>query len=95
MDAKHKRGRPRKPRPPGLSGELGLAVEARRKGLGLSAEELGEAAGLGTGTVIRLERGGQSPTLDTVLAVAHALGLSGAELLASCPSWKERPSPKG
>jgi transcriptional regulator with XRE-family HTH domain len=95
VDQERQRGRPRKPRPPGLSGELGLAVEARRKELNLSAEELGDAAGLGTGTIIRLERGGQSPTLDTVVAVAHALGLSGAELLAACPAWIERPKPKG
>ncbi len=95
MDATRQRGRPRKPRPPGLSGQLGEAVERRRKESALSAEDLGSLAGLGLGTVIRVERGEQSPTLDTVLAVAHALGMSGADLLADCPAWTETPKPKG
>ncbi len=95
MDQTRQRGRPRKPRPPGLSGELGQAVEIRRKERGLSADELGSLAGLGLGTVLRVERGNQSPTLDTVLAIAHALGVSGAELLAACAAWMEQPKPKG
>lgn len=95
MEQTRQRGRPRKPRPPGLSGQLGEAIERRRKQNDLSAEELGSLAGLGLGTVIRLERGEQSPTLDTVLAVAHALWMSGAALLADCPAWNEPPKPKG
>jgi transcriptional regulator with XRE-family HTH domain len=70
-------------------------VERLRKARGLSADELGALAELGIGTVIRLERGEQSPTLDTVLAVAHALGKSGAELLTECPGWNEPPKTKG
>jgi hypothetical protein len=50
---------------------------------------------VGLGMVIRVERGEQFPTLDTVLAVAHALGMSGAALLADCPAWTETPKPKG
>lgn len=69
-------------------------IEQRRKERGLSAEELGSLAGLGLGTVIRVERGEQSPTLDTVLAIAHALEVSGAELLAACAAWTEQPKGK-
>jgi transcriptional regulator with XRE-family HTH domain len=94
-DEARQRGRPRKPRPPGLSGQFGETVEQSRKDAGLSAEELGTLAGLGQGTVIRVERGEQSPTLDTVLAIAHALGQSGAELLAACSAWTERQKKKG
>ncbi len=94
-DEARQRGRPRKPRQPGLSGEFGEAVEQSRKDTGLSAEELGALAGLGQGTIIRVERGEQSPTLDTVLAIAHALSKSGAEMLAACPAWTERPKQKG
>lgn len=95
MDGPRQRGRPRKTRPPGLSGQLGEAIERHRKERDLSAEELGTLAGLGLGTVIRVERGEQSPTLDTVLAIAHALGKSGAELLAACAAWTESPDRKG
>lgn len=42
--------------------------------------------------MLRLECGGQSPTLDTVLAIAHALGRSGADLLASCAGLTARPN---
>jgi transcriptional regulator with XRE-family HTH domain len=78
-----------------LSGQLGQAIEQARKERGLSAEELGAQARLGLGTVIRVERGGQSPTLDTVLAIAHALGKSGVELLVACTAWIEQPKSKG
>jgi transcriptional regulator with XRE-family HTH domain len=88
------RGRPRKQRPPGLSGQLGEVIEQHRKERELSAEALGALAGLGLGTVIRVERGEQSPTLDTVLAIAHGLGKSGAELLAACAAWIEQPKGK-
>lgn len=87
MVESRQRGRPRKTRPAGLSGQLGERVESLRKERNLSADDLGNSAGLGLGTVIRVERGEQSPTLDTVLAIAHALGMSGADLLAVCPAW--------
>lgn len=91
MAEARQRGRPRKPRPSGLAGQLGQIIEQHRKERGLSAEELGSLAGLGLGTIIRVERGEQSPTLDTVLAIAHALGISGNELLSACAAWNEQP----
>jgi transcriptional regulator with XRE-family HTH domain len=63
-----------------------------RKERGWSADELGSVAGLGMGTVIRVERGEQSSTLDTVLAIAHALGKSGADLLRGCAAWADKPT---
>lgn len=90
MAQPRQRGRPRKPRPAGLSGQLGARVERLRKERNLSADDLGAIAGLGLGTVIRVERGEQSPTLDTVLAIAHALGMSGTELLAPCAAWSDK-----
>lgn len=91
MAKPRQRGRPRKPRPDNLSGQLGERVESLRKDRNLSADDLGTIAGLGLGTVIRVERGEQSPTLDTVLAIAHALGMSGADLIATCPAWTDKP----
>ena len=95
MPKTRQRGRPRKPRPGGLSGQLGQVIEECRKERGLSAGELGILAGLGIGTVLRVERGEQSATLDTILAIAHALGKSGDHLLAACAAWTELPKVKG
>ncbi len=95
MQPKRQRGRPRKPRPPGLSGQLGERIESLRKERELTADELSRNSGLGAGTILGLERGEQSPTLDTVLAIAHALGVSGAELMAGCPAWGEQLNKKG
>ncbi|MHB1425916.1 MAG: helix-turn-helix domain-containing protein [Gemmataceae bacterium] len=91
MAQPRQRGRPRKPRPTNLSGQLGERVELLRKKRNLPADDLGTLAGLGLGTVIRVERGEQSPTLDTVLAIAHALEMSGADLLATCSAWMDKP----
>lgn len=86
-------GRPRVERPEGLAGQLGERVEALRKEKTWSAADLATAARIGLGTVIRLEAGRTSPTLDTVLAVAGALGISGSELLKACPEWTTKPIP--
>ena len=59
MVVPRQRGRPRKQRPPGLCGQLGERIEILRKGMGLSADEFGSKAGVGIGTVIRIERGEQ------------------------------------
>lgn len=91
MAEPRQRGRPRKPRPANLSGQLGERIESLRKERNLSADDLGAIARLGLGTVIRVERGEQSPTLDTVLAIADALGISGADLLATCRAWTAKP----
>ena len=90
-----RRGRKRAPRPAGLAGQLGAEIEKRRDARGWSSQDLASVAGLGLGTVIRVEAGRVFPTLDTVLALAHALGISGQELLASCPDWTIIPQKKG
>lgn len=85
------RGRPRKARPNGLRGELAERIEKLRKVRDYGQEEFAKAAGVALATVARLERGNVSPTLDTVVSVAHALGLSAAALLDKLPAWKEKP----
>jgi ribosome-binding protein aMBF1 (putative translation factor) len=88
-------GRKRAPRPAGLAGQLGTELERRRETKGWSSADLADAARIGLGTVIRVEGGRTSPTLETVLALAHALGISGQELLAPCPDWTIIPQKKG
>jgi DNA-binding XRE family transcriptional regulator len=85
------RGRSRSPRPEGLSGQLGVVVERLRDERGWSSADLARAAGVGVGTVIRVEAGRVSPALGTALALAHAFGLSGQDLLSACPDWMMQP----
>jgi transcriptional regulator with XRE-family HTH domain len=53
-----------------------------RRGLGLSQEELAARAGLHWTCVSDLERGQQTPTLDVVIRLARALGVTLAMFFA-------------
>lgn len=88
------RGRPRaarKPLPAGLRRSLAEALVAARQARGLSTFQLAARTSLGHGTINRIEIGDASPSLENVVALAHGLGLSAAELLAGCPEWTRRP----
>lgn len=56
-------------------------IRARREELGLSQERLAEAAGVHRITVINVEAGESRPSLDTVIALAAALGTTVGALL--------------
>jgi len=60
---------------------FGRIVQRRRKSAGLTQEMLADRAGIAPSSVSQLERGLKSPTLDTILAVAAALGRPAAELM--------------
>jgi transcriptional regulator with XRE-family HTH domain len=51
----------------------------------ISQEKLAEIADLHRNYVGVLERGGQSPSLDAICKLAHALKVKPAELLATLP----------
>ncbi len=55
--------------------EIGRAVRAARKALGLRQPDLAAAAGVGLRFVVELERGKATAQLDRILAVLHVLGL--------------------
>ncbi|MBP6505954.1 MAG: helix-turn-helix transcriptional regulator [Opitutaceae bacterium] len=61
---------------------LGDTFRTGRKEQGLSQESLAEAAGLSRNYYGSLERGEKMPSALTVIQIAGALKLSGAELLA-------------
>lgn len=81
------RGRPRVERPAGLKGQFGERLETARKAADLGQAALAEAAGVGLGTVARLESGKASPSLETVVDLAKALGMRARELMAPCKDW--------
>lgn len=60
---------------------LGDTVRAKRKNLGFSQEKLAERAGLSTDFINRVERGVESPSLDSRVKIAKALGVRVRELV--------------
>lgn len=64
---------------------FGAEVRRRRRGLGLSAEQLAARAGLSEGCVLQIERGDRKtgPTLAVMTAIARELGVHLAELLGA------------
>ncbi len=61
---------------------LGDAFRSERQNKGLSQEQLAEAAGISRNYYGSVERGEKMPSALTVLQIAEALKLTGAELLA-------------
>ena len=76
-----------------LEAELGRRLARIRLARNVTQETLSEEAGIGLRTLRRLESGA-SPTLDSFLRVAIALGLA-EDLLAAVPSRDIRPIERG
>ena len=60
---------------------LGEAVRAERKKAGVSQEKLAEKASLSTVFISRVERGKESPTVDSLVKIARALGVHVRDLV--------------
>jgi transcriptional regulator with XRE-family HTH domain len=60
---------------------LGAAIRANRKNLDFSQEKLAEKAGLSTVFISRIERGVESPSVDSLVKIAKALGVSTRDLV--------------
>lgn len=65
---------------------LGANMRVYRTGLGLTQEEAARQAGLKLNTWVRTELGTTRPTLDTLLAVAAALGVGLDDLVGERPA---------
>jgi transcriptional regulator with XRE-family HTH domain len=61
---------------------LGEAVRAMRNEAGFSQEKLAERADLSTVFISRIERGIESPTVDSLLKIAKALSVRVRDLVA-------------
>jgi len=60
---------------------LGEAVRAQRKKSGFSQERLAELAGLSTVFISRVERGIESPSVDSLVKIARALKIAAHDLV--------------
>jgi transcriptional regulator with XRE-family HTH domain len=61
---------------------LGEAVRNHRKASGYSQEKLAERANLSAIFISRVERGKESPSLDSLVKIAKALGIRLRDLVA-------------
>ncbi|WP_265444519.1 helix-turn-helix domain-containing protein [Flexivirga meconopsidis] len=64
-----------------LAAAVGAQIRARRGQRGMSAAELARRSGVSKATLSSLESGGANPTIDTLDAVAVALGIPLSDLL--------------
>ena len=60
---------------------LGQRIRRLRKSAGLSQDALARAAAIGRVTLVRLEKGEQTPRYKTLGAIARALGVDVSEIL--------------
>jgi len=60
---------------------LGARIRELRNALGLSQEELAERAGLHRTYLGAVERGERNVSLDNILAISRALGVTASDLL--------------
>lgn len=61
---------------------VGLRIARARQQRGLAVDDLAGLAGLDRKTIMTTESGRHAPTLDTLLLIAHGLGIPAAVLLA-------------
>lgn len=67
--------RQRRAAPNGRGEEIGQRIREARRAIGLTQLELATATGIRRPNVARLERGGNTPTIETLQRVASALGV--------------------
>lgn len=56
-------------------GNIGQTIKARRKELGLTQNTLALLSQVGINTIVSIERGSKSPSIDTITKVTDVLGL--------------------
>ena len=75
-----------KPRSAAASGRgagIGSKIRDARRSIGMTQLELATATGIRRPNVARLERGGNTPTIETLRRVAAVLGISVASLVSA------------
>ena len=65
---------------------IGNRIRRLREAAGMTQEELSSSAGIGRVTLVRIEKGEQSPRYETLIALSRALGRPLAEMLADSGS---------
>ena len=58
-----------------IMSNIGQIIKARRKELGLTQNTLALLSQVGINTIVSIERGSKSPSVDTLTKVADVLGM--------------------
>ena len=74
-----------------LRRQLGRAIRAHRDARGLTQEQLAEAVGMSTEWMSQLERGIGTPSIESLVRLAGALGTDAPGLLAAGLATGRRP----
>lgn len=74
---------------------FGYHLRALREAQGLSQESFAHLAGIDRTYQSGLERGTRNPSLDMIVKLAHTLGITPAELLATLPGPPSPPPREG
>jgi transcriptional regulator with XRE-family HTH domain len=69
---------------------FGSVISKHRKALGISQERLADEAGLHRTYISLIERGQRTVSLDTIIKLAKALGVTAAELLSDFENHPEQ-----
>lgn len=69
---------------------LGEVINTRRKGLGLSQEELADKSGVDRAFISNIEQGKRNPSFGTVASIASGLKMRYSRLVTKCEQCKER-----
>jgi transcriptional regulator with XRE-family HTH domain len=69
-----------------IAAVVGARIRARRQAEGVSLAELGRRSGVARATLTELEAGTGNPTLETLYALANALGVPLSDLITEPPS---------
>jgi transcriptional regulator with XRE-family HTH domain len=62
---------------------IGQRIRTKRHAQAITAEQLAQRAGLTLGTVSRIERGANEPTVSSLTAIARALGTTVDDLIGA------------
>ena len=73
---------------PGPKEILASNMRRLRQGAGLSQELLADRAGLHRTYISSVERAERNVSLENIFAIAHALGVTAAELVTPFGEWK-------
>ena len=73
-----------------VSLRTGRAVKQQREAAGFSLRELAARSGISASMISEVERGAKSPTVSTVVRLAHALGVSAGTLIDGGPAPASR-----
>ena len=65
-----------------ISAAFGQIIRDLRKRKGLSQEDLADRSGLHRNAVGLLERGERTPSIETLFALSHGLGIKASTLIA-------------